>query len=234
MLIISPHLDDAALSCSLRILERPSESRVVTVFGGTPSEEATPNEWEALTRASSPASRATSRQEEDRAAWSSVGARFEHLAIHEHMPPHIRRGRIAAALEPLLASDDLLLLPAGIGGHPDHVLVRECCLELLSSTQRVVLYGELPYAAYYGWPDARSGLDVHAFWNVALRDLRDRGAVGSPRLKGLSADQVVAKRALVAFYETQIEAISGGSLDMLSNTNLLDFELEFDFEPSRH
>ena len=58
-------------------------------------------------------------------------------------------GRAAAAGSRPTAA---LLAPAGIGGHPDHLLVRAAAFTLRDDGHTVALCAELPHAIRHGWP----------------------------------------------------------------------------------
>ena len=61
--------------------------------------------------------------------------------------------QFAEAIDVAVPAASLVYAPAGIGGHEDHVIVRDIALDLgRRSGMPVRLYAELPYAIRYGWP----------------------------------------------------------------------------------
>ena len=71
VVVLSPHFDDAVLSC-WHVLRAPGTVQVVNVFTGAPPEGSPPGWWDRLTGAPDPGERVRERAEEDRIA---VGAR---------------------------------------------------------------------------------------------------------------------------------------------------------------
>jgi LmbE family N-acetylglucosaminyl deacetylase len=187
---LSPHFDDAVLSCGGLIYEQshhPVETlhlylrywrrhgnvlpgkaspEIWTILAGDPppgplSEFARQNH--ALWGTTSAEETLALRREEDEAAAAIVGADLVHFdipdCIYRRSPkgeylytetvmtsPHpsdrrMSRG-IATALRSELRQDDLLVCPLGLGGHVDHVLVRQAA----ESLQRPLLYyADVPY-----------------------------------------------------------------------------------------
>src|SRR5579864_4460044 len=154
LLIVSPHLDDAALSASHRL--RSGGAVVVTVCAALPSSDTAPGWWDRLTRASSARERQQQRIAEDQAAMRFAHARAVHL---EHLDGQYRDGveldvdAVAADLELLAAAATEVWLPAGIG-HEDHVAVRDAGMLAARGRRHrsAVLYADVPHALPYGWP----------------------------------------------------------------------------------
>lgn len=228
-LIISPHLDDAALSCTAEI-KAGRVAHVLTVFAGLPPVGTQLSDWERLTTARDSSMRARERQEEDREAWRSIAQPFKQLGFCEFNAHRVATEDIKAEIVRHSVDAEQILLPAGIGSHPHHVLVRDLALETLSRSGRVLtLYGELPYVAFYGWPNnGIDALDVFSYWNSELKALRDKGFSLEPRLIPLSSEERAWKLSLLSHYRSQVPAVSGGSLNLFHSTNLLDFELRFE------
>ena len=185
--VLSPHFDDAILSC-WHVLDGPGDVQVVNVFTASPPPGTPPTSWDALTGAQDPAQRMRERAAEDRAALALVcrtalGLGFldaQYRAPRDNPSPDRIAERIAAAI----GGPSLLLAPAAIGGHADHVLVRDAAVALQREGWPVVLYADLPHAIGHGWPAWVAGgpdvPSVSAVWTAALR-----GA-------GALADQLVA------------------------------------------
>ena len=164
--VVSPHPDDAVLSC-WDVLTRPGVRHVVTVFAGLPEPGTPPSAWDRLTECTDPRERVVRRRAEDRRALRHAGLDAVHLdfvgAVHRRGP--LDAGALHAALETAIGDYPTVYLPAAIGGHPDHVAVRNAALAVAAGRRRL-LYADQPYAARFGWPSwvtgapAGAGLDV--------------------------------------------------------------------------
>ena len=70
--ILSPHLDDAVLSC-WHVLCGPGEVTVINVFAGSPPPGSGASWWDRLTGATDSVARMAERRAEDRAAFAIAG-----------------------------------------------------------------------------------------------------------------------------------------------------------------
>jgi LmbE family N-acetylglucosaminyl deacetylase len=173
---LSPHFDDAVLSCGGLIFEQVQtlhgnvSPEIWTILAGEPppgplSEFARQNH--ALWGIGNDEQAVAIRREEDQAAAAIVGADLVHFAIpdciYRRSPggeylytqsvltsphPSDRRFpiRIATAVQTELRQDDVLICPLSLGGHVDHVLVRRAA----ESLQRPLLYyADVPYVLNY-------------------------------------------------------------------------------------
>jgi LmbE family N-acetylglucosaminyl deacetylase len=226
MLLISPHLDDAALSCAARLLAGNIDE-VVTVFAAIPGAQTPLSTWDRITCATSAAERVAERRREDQAAWASINQSFRHLEYVEATARMLNSERLTDDIRTVAIGHECVLLPAGIGEHPDHVLVRDAGVAALSAGVEIVLYGELPYAAFYGWPSTSPYLDVAAYWAEAVGQVEVSHYVSPPQVVKLNDAQLEAKIALVRHYSSQYPAVTGGSLELASRTGLFDWELEY-------
>lgn len=238
-LVISPHLDDAVLSCGA-LLSRLSPRHLVTV--ATLFTHSTPNATlsaRAFVRKCG-YGRAEDlyrdRRAEDRSTLDLIGVESVHLgfldalfrakpmvgrrsapyarllpgrlAIYPSYRRHIASGtvsphdaatvaEVSAALDDILRDRaDVVLAPAGIGGHVDHVLARDVAER--NTSRPIVFYADLPYAR-----DLRPDT---AF--VQRRDLVPVVFTASQR----------EKRALVAGYTTQVGPLFHRSIPDLPET----------------
>ncbi|MEW6094039.1 MAG: PIG-L family deacetylase [Chloroflexota bacterium] len=166
---ISPHFDDAVLSCGGLIYEQSRQGIPVEIWtvcaGDPPSGSLSPLaqvchfQWGTQTAEETVAL----RREEDQAAAARVGAGTRQFGfadcIYRRSPegnllytedvfvtPHPLEAEldaeIAAALEKELRPDDLLVCPLTIGSHVDHVLTRTA-VERLGRPLRY--YADIPY-----------------------------------------------------------------------------------------
>ena len=111
------------------------------------------SEWDALSLRERRGARA--RALEDRRACALTGSRHLHLRHRDgpYRAASLRASSIRGAIERLLGREDILWLPAAIGGHPDHIGVRAALLPVAARLpgSRVGVYADLPYAGLDGY-----------------------------------------------------------------------------------
>ncbi len=173
-LFLSPHLDDAVLSCGATIhqLVRGGDSVIIlTVTAGDPSESTvdTPKIQDLHERWQAGETPTAARRREDEEAARMLGAQIIHLPIGDCIYRTARKGDAViplypseeslfgevhpndSALEALLATEipqaDVLYVPLGVGHHVDHQITRDWGLELKNRTPALAmkLYEEYPY-----------------------------------------------------------------------------------------
>jgi LmbE family N-acetylglucosaminyl deacetylase len=173
-LYLSPHLDDAVLSCGGLIARQAARGDLVAVFsvcaGDPPVGELTPFAFELHRRWGGEGSPIAARRAEDRVACGRLGA----SAHHYHLPDAIYRrdakgqalysdeqaifqqlrpedqhwvDMISEALRGAAPPEASIYCPLGIGGHVDHRLAR---LAAEAIGRPLTYYRELPYAARQG------------------------------------------------------------------------------------
>lgn len=151
LLVISPHFDDAVLSCGELLARRPG-STVATVCGGRPLRRASTPEWDVDCGFAGGDDVMAIRVGEDWAALEILGARQVVLTERDmqYHPHPGRQRRVTRALANLLEAvePEECALPIGIG-HPDHILARSCCLTLAEKHPWISwrAYTDLPYGA---------------------------------------------------------------------------------------
>lgn len=136
VVVLSPHPDDAVLSCG-QFLGRHRGTTVVTVFCGFPATYPDPpNAWARLSGFGPGDDIVAIRRDEDRRGLQRLGATAVHLdgfAEADLQPdePVATADEVAAALEVVLAELEptLVLLPLGLA-NPEHVIVHEAALLL--------------------------------------------------------------------------------------------------------
>jgi LmbE family N-acetylglucosaminyl deacetylase len=155
--VISPHLDDAALSCSLLLAANPGSS-AITVFAGGPPSVRPLTTWDRLARYfPDGADVAGVRRGEDISASALLRAKPVHLTYWDRQyrnecygyqgPDEEELGEVITAELLSRGSADYWVIPLGLG-HPDHRLAAEVGLMLAErGTGEFYLYEELPYAA---------------------------------------------------------------------------------------
>jgi LmbE family N-acetylglucosaminyl deacetylase len=156
--VVSPHLDDAALSCSLLLAANPG-SYVTTVFAAGPGAVRPLTPWDRDAKYFAEGADVTGvRRGEDISAAALVRATAIHLSYWDRQYRNERYryqgladeelpDAIAATLASLRPPATAWVIPLGLG-HPDHRLVAEAGLILADrEAGDVFLYEELPYAA---------------------------------------------------------------------------------------
>jgi LmbE family N-acetylglucosaminyl deacetylase len=158
--VVSPHLDDAVLSCCLFLAAHPG-SQVTTVFAGGPSSVRPLTPWDRAAKYfADGADVMRIRREEDSRANALINARARHLSYWDRQYRNERYGYAGRADQDLLAAivEDLvrwfreatvdgLVIPLGLA-HPDHRMAADAGLMLAESERPecVYVYEELPYA----------------------------------------------------------------------------------------
>jgi len=172
-IIVSPHLDDAALSLGGWIgalVARGAPVTVVTVFSAAETQTLSPLARELHRAWGAEANPIAVRQREDEQAMHLLGATRQYLheldalyrfpdfqqaedLFRRQAPEENLKARIKTALEPLTTSPHSavqLYFPLGIGGHVDHRLVASLGFELSAEGVHPHFYEELPYALIKG------------------------------------------------------------------------------------
>lgn len=229
---LSPHLDDAALSCGGRIARQTADGEevlVVTVFAGDPDLERLSPFARILHQIwGDPPAPIAERREEDRAAMRRLGASFVHLgfldAIYRGDPTAPPYGDLYALfgspspldeplveqlvtfLKPLLygLGPTILYAPLAVGHHVDHQLVNAAALHLPSSAGGLQLrfYEDFPYAA---------GLaPQHAPDTVAAAQARH----GGEWIVQVVPIDLAAKVETILLYRSQIVSLFGDEANM--------------------
>lgn len=215
-LYLSPHLDDAVLSCGGQIHARTARGDkvlVATLFAGdVDPASASPLVFRINERMGfgDLASAMEERRAEDRRACERLGAGFAHHGFRE---APVRRPEISRLSEifaepsaedaaTLVALEETLrelppakevLAPLGIGSHVDHLLLRRAAERAFG---RLVYYEEIPYVFLKAFARARSlGWTYRRRW--------------SPEVVPLAPDDLDAKIEAVAAYPTQVRSIFG-------------------------
>jgi LmbE family N-acetylglucosaminyl deacetylase len=195
-LVVSPHLDDAVLSCGDLLSAHP-HATVVTVFAGTPSNPDVITDWDIASGFSSAGEAMRCRREEDRAALQMLGATPRWL---DFLDSQYGSTPSTAALSEALRNviDDIgpaeVLCPAGLF-HSDHVLVHEAMMDICPSYPRIkwLMYEEASYRRIPGLVQCR------------LRTLLDRGWQATPAPE--PACRAQRKRDALQCYASQLRAL---------------------------
>ncbi|WP_183095124.1 PIG-L deacetylase family protein [Nocardioides stalactiti] len=218
--ILSPHLDDAVLSC-WHVLCGPGDVRVINVFAGSPPPGSGASWWDQQTGATDSAARMEERRAEDAEAIAVAGRSAIHLDFldQQYEPAGQSVGGIVARLRDLIDADVVVYAPAALGDHADHERVRRAAVELAASGQRVRLYADHPHAVRRGWPawingtDTASAREAAAQWERRLREVGLTRA--RPTLHHLDDAERERKLKAVSAYRTQVPGLGAdfGELD---------------------
>jgi LmbE family N-acetylglucosaminyl deacetylase len=225
VVILSPHLDDAALSCGglLHGLQGRVSTLVVSICCGTLRVLAADGSSKLPHRRGHVSPRY--RRREDIAAMHSVNADFVHLSfadgIYRRSPlsgrliyrsererwvspriedsAHIEELYLVLRRLCLDLGSILLLSPMGIGNHVDHQITAQVAVRLAAAGATLLFYEDFPYVA-----DAGIGRGDHDGPQQALARL----LLAPARHFSVPVD-VDAKMALLRHYATQVPALFG-------------------------
>jgi LmbE family N-acetylglucosaminyl deacetylase len=201
LLVISPHLDDAVLSCGLLIAAHPG-TIVCTVFTAPPAANVT-TDWDRASGFADAFEAMRARQAEDREALGLLSARPVHLLFCDaqyHASPD--QDALIAALSQIVADTNptAVLMPLGLF-HSDHVLVSGACLAVMQQprerTPTFIAYEDVPYRRMEGAVQAR------------LCELAGRGyTAGTPHALDVpgTPQHERMKRAALGAYRSQLRA----------------------------
>ncbi len=204
-LVVSPHLDDAVLSCGHFLLTQ-THAVVATVFAGHPGPGIL-SDWDRECGFTDGDDPVATRRREDREALTRVGAEPRHL---EFLDSPYRAGRspidggaisavqIAERLADLVdaLAPARVLIPLGLL-HPDHELTHDAGALLLRTSARVELwaYMDLPYGDAY--PDMV----------IAKVERLRSGGIAASALPITHPQHADAKRDAVGCYASQVDAV---------------------------
>jgi LmbE family N-acetylglucosaminyl deacetylase len=233
VVILSPHLDDAVLSC-WHMLTQPGDVVVVNVFAGVPASLAGPAWWDRYTGATDSLERVRERIGEDRRALALTGRTAVNLDLLDEQyreadqPP----APPTAQLERLLAPSARIYAPAAFANHIDHALVRAAALELRTRGFVVSLYADLPHAILHGWPAWVTGKRVPASKDLAgatwERSLAETGISPdemAPTVHEFDPGAHARKLEALGAYRTQLEGLRELAGRPLADRQTLGYEV---------
>jgi LmbE family N-acetylglucosaminyl deacetylase len=233
VVILSPHLDDAVLSC-WQLLTGPGDVKVINVFAGVPAAGCT-SWWDRTSGATDSAQRMRERIEEDRVALRLAGRCATNLAFLDDQyrcsPPEL--SPIIEALRTELPVDAHVYAPAAVGTHPDHYAVREAALSMRDDVVKVSLYADLPHASARGWPPwvtnrARNAIEPGHHWVAELARTRIPLDDMRPTVHALSCSEHARKLAAVHAYATQLKPLETQFGRSIADQSLLGYEVEWE------
>lgn len=231
--ILSPHLDDAVLSC-WHVLTQPDDVTVINMFAGEPAGLRAPAWWDEYTGAIDSGARVRERIEEDRRALALAGREPTNLGFLDEQYRDQRQpvGPLIEQIERLLPLDAEIYAPAALSNHTDHALARAVALQLRAAGCTVSLYADLPHATAHGWPAWVVGTRTPAtkdlaaaMWNRALAGTGLTPTELAPSVHRLDGDPHARKLAAVQMYRTQVKALTEFVDRPLTDREALGYEV---------
>lgn len=231
--ILSPHFDDAVLSC-WHVLAGVGEVLVVNVFAGEPP-AGTLGWWDRLAGATDSTAAVRMRIEEDRRALALAGSAAVNLPFldGQYRQSEQAPGEIVEALRGVLVAGARIYAPASLGDHhPDHTAVRAAALVLHAEGANVALYADLPHATVFGWPqwvlDGSAGTDPGGeLWATQLESTGipvERMIATAHRLP---AEDRARKLEAVLTYGSQVAPLQQAFGSSLDDPQPLGFEVNW-------
>jgi hypothetical protein len=185
LLVISPHLDDAAYSLAGLLSAARERAEVITVF--TDAQAGLNDEWAHMTGFANSEAEHRARRAEDALAMNHLGCRFRHLGLRSGQANEAVISDAMGAIERNCSdglAHTLVLLPGGAGGplpasrlkrlawrvmrrpwgsmpHGEHELTRDLFWRTLDGRgARLGFYAEIPYAWSHSNEDLQQRLLV--------------------------------------------------------------------------
>jgi len=233
--VLSPHFDDAVLSC-WSVLTSAGAVQVVNVFAAAPRPGFV-TRYDRVCGAHDSAGHVHRRAAEDLEALEMASRAPVNLPFLDRQyrrpwqTPRLKD--LDARLAEAVPRASALYAPAAIGfvAHVDHRLVRGLALALARNGIPVHLYADLPYAASYGWPEWVTGLsgdpvlDVDVYWEQVAVDVPEIGSIREASVVRLTQDEAKRKLTAMEAYRTQFPALDGGPIGLLRNPVIHGFEV---------
>jgi LmbE family N-acetylglucosaminyl deacetylase len=210
LLVISPHLDDAVLSCGQLLAARPA-STVCTVFTSAPHAEMT-TPWDRDSGFANASEAVRARKAEDLRALCKLGASAIHLPFYDaqYQFPQTQQALIPVLIETFnLVRPDALVVPLGLF-HSDHTLVADACLASMSgfANTPVFAYEDVPYRKMTGILQNRLALLLQRGFMADPMDTTSLDNNARHRLR---------KQAALASYASQLRAFGPGGRTALDS-----------------
>jgi LmbE family N-acetylglucosaminyl deacetylase len=240
ILLLSPHWDDAVFDC-WSLLTSDAELRVVNVFGGVPP-PGPARRWDRICGGDDGAEMARRRIAEDERALAQAGRGAVNLALldaeYREPAPDPSLDELDAAIAAAAPRASAVYAPACLGTNPDHRLVRRYARALHAQGLRVSLYADIPYCTVHGWPHWVDGREpdphrrVDLFWMTFLVEVPEIPDPQHGRAVRLDPQRGEAKLQAMRAYETQLGALDGGPVGLLTNPAVHRFEVFWALDPN--
>ncbi|MCQ2188985.1 MAG: PIG-L family deacetylase [Paludibacteraceae bacterium] len=177
-LYISPHLDDVALGCGMKLwLERDDENIVATVFtdGGATHPQRRNDDIEVLKRLNVHYIHMGYKD----APFRDSGYRdFKTIMFHRDVAETELADRLFLHIEAMCDQflPDEVYFPLGVGGHVDHNVVASVGRRMMES-RSVYFYEDAPYNSVHNWTAYRlkSFFGANIEYDSSIKTLREQG-----------------------------------------------------------
>jgi LmbE family N-acetylglucosaminyl deacetylase len=156
-------------------------------------------------------------------------------ALYEMPPPDAEQ--IADAILRAAPQARNAWVPAGIGCHADHLLVRQAGAVLASRGLRVRMFADMPYSVRHGWPawvgqthGKRRRDRASAFWARQVGVLSPSDVIDKAIVVRLSPQECTRKIDAIHRYTTQVGSLSTGRRRGWLNACSLAYEIYWELE----
>jgi LmbE family N-acetylglucosaminyl deacetylase len=258
--ILSPHFDDAVLSC-WELVTSPRELAVVNVCGGLPARGLI-TAVDRLSGARESRELVEERIAEDAAVMALAGRTplnlplvdlqyrayeiprlreaieedpldFVRIVSEESVAP-LDSAELRRAIDALLPDVAEVWMPAAIGGHPDHRDVNALAVPLARDGVAVKVYADVPYAVAYGWPAWVTGgsADPAAEEYVASFLVGYDGFELIPTVRRLPGRKTAAKIEALRGYRTQFDKLNSSFGTRLDDPEIVGYEVSWALRPA--
>ena len=184
LVVVSPHLDDAALSLGAAIAYASDNGlpvTVLTVFAGDPGSHEAAGTWDKRSGFATAGEAAHARRVEDRRACEILGAEPVWLPFSDNQYTNARNEQeIWEALERQLTDAALVLIPGHPLAHPDHAWLAGLVTQRLGPSTGLGFYVEQPYASRALLGRGRAPAVAFAAAAIALRAPQGRALQQPP------------------------------------------------------
>jgi len=203
MLVISPHLDDAVLSCGQWMAGRPG-CTVVTIFAGTPRDPGRLTDWDRRSGFRDAGEAMAARRAEDREALARLRAEpvwLDFLDAQYERTPEAEEVESALAASIARRGPSFVLYPLGLF-HSDHRLAHAASRAALRAHPRVaaLAYEDVPYRGRPGLLQQR------------LAELAEGGVRATPAPADAEAGSPALKAHALQAYTSQWRAFGDAGL----------------------
>ncbi|NKJ49370.1 hypothetical protein CIC12_22085 [Burkholderia sp. SG-MS1] len=199
LLVVSPHLDDAVLSCGLLLASHPAAT-VCTIFTSAPEADMI-TDWDRASGFAGAFEAMRARRTEDVRALSALRASPIHLPFcdAQYLSSPSREALVAALRATFVeVKPATVLFPLGLF-HSDHTMASDACLAALRSFKDPAAYAyeDLPYRNIPGVIQERLATMLEQRIKVSPADMADAGT---------HAPHQQLKQAALGRYASQLRA----------------------------
>lgn len=206
-LVVSPHLDDAVLSCGALMASLPDVT-VFNVFAGMPQDIGRLTDYDRQCGFTSAGQAVRTRLAEDGQALARLGAQALYAQeIDSQYAPLPDIGALGDRLAPVLMDSqwDTVMLPFGLF-HCDHERASDACLHVAcrvrgSRWANWLLYEDVPYRRRLGVMQCRLATLAGRGWIVAPAAVEGSGGIDA------AAPMALAKHEALACYGSQLKTL---------------------------